>query len=94
MLRSLLLAFVLSPIVAASAFAQQEPTQGQKDFIKTLIIFGRVQAACSLYNNNVLAPAITKQFIEANFKDLPGDRGSAMRSELKAEDPKCSSVLN
>lgn len=93
MIRAFLLLWILGPLATTPALAQQEPTQGQKDFITSLIIVGRIQAACMLHGGNVLAPAIAKQFIEGNLADMPNNGGGEFKQELKQQDPKCAALL-
>ena len=83
------MAGAINPVIAQ----QQEPTAEQKAFIQAITAFGRIQAACSLHNSELLHPGVTKKFIESQFKSLP-DQGKQMRAELKKQDPNCYGVLN
>ena len=89
-MRTALIALLLLPLVAS---AQQEPSAQQKEIVQSITALGRVQAACSLYNSELLHPGITKRFIETQFKALP-DGGKDLRAVLLKEDPKCSKALN
>lgn len=92
-MRSFLLLLVLAPLVQAPALAQQEPNQDQKDFISSMILVGRIQAACTLHSNGVLAPIIAKQFIELNLKSMPNGGGPALLNEIKEKDSTCYSLF-
>ena len=86
---------LLLPVVGIypAAAQQQEPTAEQKAFIQAVTVLGRIQAACSLHNSELLHPGVTKKFIESQFKLLP-DQGKRMRADFKKADPNCFNVLN
>ena len=88
-MRTALIALLLLPLAASA----QQPTTEQKEIVQSITALGRVQAACSLYNSELLHPGITKRFIETQFKALP-DGGKQLRTVLLKEDPKCSKALN
>ena len=93
-MKASLIALLGSLTLAAPFAVAAEPTAEQKAFIQTVQTFGRIQAACSLYNTELLHPGITKKFIESQLKSLPANEASRMRSEIIKQDPKCAKALN
>jgi hypothetical protein len=93
-MKASLIALLGSLTLAAPFAIAAEPTAEQKAFVQTITVLGRLQAACSLYNNELLHPGVAKKFIESQLKSLPAGEANTMRSEVTKQDPKCAKALN